>query len=472
MEAEYGGCNGNSTNQTSHTLIYDLAETSKVISGALIFAIVLPFVLFEIPLFPIGTTAAVLTGACLMVVSGVVTQNEAYEVLGHKENLTTIFLLLGMMLIAQYFEREMIIDRILCHLLKSDISFEKYVLWICCMTFPLSALFTNDVACVIITPLILNFWKAQKREPVELETILLAVATSANIGSVTTTFGNPQMALIASRTVPEVFSESRLDLRRCMIFLLLPTIVGLAMNYGFLVIYYRWQRRIYRFKNMKLSGENLDGIKPISTGAQESKELIAKNGAIQEIDIQIPSKTDVEIGEQQFNDSKDKNHSMINKNNNQNNQRRLFFNSHPALRDLKDCDLPDQSAKPLHRSLHSLREKCVIANTTSKMDTVSNSRVPFSQNLAVYRSTSAVSLAEFIPSQSSNKDQEDRDTKGVPSAHWRCDKLIGSKAHSIFGECDVTTAITTQRRREGLAGHNGRDFSMYQVSTFKCSCHH
>ena len=70
------------------------------------------------------------------------------------------------------------------------------------------------------------------------------------------------------------------------------------------------------------------------------------------------------------------------------------------------------------------------------------------------------------------KDQEERDTKGVPSAHWRCDKLIGSKAHSIFGECDVTTAITTQRRREGLAGHNGRDFSMYQVSTFKCSCHH
>ena len=78
----------------------------------------------------------------------------------------------------------------------------------------------------------------------------------------------------------------------------------------------------------------------------------------------------------------------------------------------------------------------------------------------------------YLKPVSCTKDQEERDTKGVPSAHWRCDKLVGSKAHSIFGECDVTTAITTQRRREGLAGHNGRDFSMYQVSTFKCSCHH
>jgi Na+/H+ antiporter NhaD/arsenite permease-like protein len=46
----------------------------------------------------------------------------------------------------------------------------------------LAALFTNDVACVILTPLILKKWIEQSRDKNELNTLLLALATQANIG--------------------------------------------------------------------------------------------------------------------------------------------------------------------------------------------------------------------------------------------------------------------------------------------------
>ena len=57
------------------------------------------------------------------------------------------------------------------------------------------------------------------RNPLEMETILLAIASSSNIGSVQTVFGNPQLALIAATTSAEHFASSRLDLLRSLLYL-------------------------------------------------------------------------------------------------------------------------------------------------------------------------------------------------------------------------------------------------------------
>ena len=232
---------------------HSLADTRTVVAGTLVFALILPFVLFDFRFFPIGTTTAVLLGAMLMIMTTVVGQDEAYEVIGHKENMTTIFLLLGMMLLAQYFEREQLLVRLLRRFLKPDQSFEDYIWRVSLLSFVLSAFFTNDACCAILTPLLLKYWEVQERPRVELETILLCIATSANIGSVTTVFGNPQMALIAARTDQPVFSSSRLDQRTCLKYLLLPAILGYFINLGFLVLHYRIKTR--RIEKSKLVSE-------------------------------------------------------------------------------------------------------------------------------------------------------------------------------------------------------------------------
>ena len=244
-------CANISSNSTMTTLDYSLASMPKVIAGATVFILILPLVLFEIRPFPMGTTSAVLLGATLMVLCQVVSQSEVYEILGRQDHLTTIFLLLGMMLMAQYFERERIIDFVLKKLLKDGLSFASYIWRVCLLSAFLSALFTNDASCAILTPLLLKNWQNNRQETtVELELLLLGIATSSNIGSVTTIFGNPQMALIASKTALPVYEKSELNLRTCFIYLLPAAIVVFVLNVGALILYHK----IRRSKHAKSNG--------------------------------------------------------------------------------------------------------------------------------------------------------------------------------------------------------------------------
>ncbi|XP_050418719.1 uncharacterized protein LOC126832081 [Patella vulgata] len=236
--------NGSGSLGAHFQLDYTLADTTKVVCGSLSFLLVLPFVLFEIKCFPIGTTTSVLTGAALMVITTVLTQEDVYHLLGETENLRTIFLLLGMMLLAQFFEREKMIGKILKMSLKESHSFANYIWRVSLVTFIFAALFTNDAACVVLTPIFLKYWEKQKRKPAELQTLLLAIATSANIGSVTTIFGNPQMALIASRTDTEMFRLSTLTLVRSIIYLGVPALIAFFINFGFLMLHFEVRSRL------------------------------------------------------------------------------------------------------------------------------------------------------------------------------------------------------------------------------------
>ncbi|KAK6172089.1 hypothetical protein SNE40_018045 [Patella caerulea] len=237
-------CGDGNTTLPAMKLDYTLADTTTVVCGGLSFLFILPFVLFTIRKFPIGTTTSVLTGASLMVLTTVLSQKEVYHLLGETENLRTIFLLLGMMLLSQFFEREKMIGKILKMSLKESHSFANYIWRVSLVTFIFSALFTNDAACVILTPIFLKYWEKQNRRAAELQTLLLAIATSANIGSVTTIFGNPQMALIASRTDNEKYRESTLTLVRSIIYLGVPAIIGFGINYGFLILHYKVRLRL------------------------------------------------------------------------------------------------------------------------------------------------------------------------------------------------------------------------------------
>lgn len=157
-------------------------HTYQIVLGCLSFFFILPFVLIPIHRYPLGSTGAVLVGAFLMVITTVIDQTRVYAVIGDGNNLKTIFLLWGMMIISSYFERERLIDYLLVKFFPNGLAFHWWIIRLSIIDSILAALFTNDVACVILTPLILDRWIDQQRDKHELNTLLLTLATQANIG--------------------------------------------------------------------------------------------------------------------------------------------------------------------------------------------------------------------------------------------------------------------------------------------------
>lgn len=130
-----------------------------------------------------------LLGAVLMVLTGVLTLDEAYRAV----DFNTILLLLGMMILIGYF-RIANCFKYLSYLLITHA--RNSFLLLCFVSFSsgiLSALFVNDTICLMFTPLLILALSQTKLNPVPY---LIALATSSNIGSVVTLTGNPQNMLI------------------------------------------------------------------------------------------------------------------------------------------------------------------------------------------------------------------------------------------------------------------------------------
>ncbi len=170
-----------------------------MVLGSVIFVVVWPFIVLDMKWFPLGRPAAALVGGTLMVVFHIVVQMEVYDVQAELGNMQTIFLLVGMMMLSYYFDREGLLRLVALWILGTTHKPFKHVLWkVCALSAVLSALVTNDATCLVITPLILNEFKKQGRSRKEMLPLTLGIATCANIGSAATIFGNPQNAFIAS----------------------------------------------------------------------------------------------------------------------------------------------------------------------------------------------------------------------------------------------------------------------------------
>lgn len=161
-----------------------------MITALIIFIITYLFIgLRQIPRLHIDRPAGALVGAVLMIVLGVLTLDQAFSAI----DMHTLLLLLGMMIITVYLRTagffELMADRIL--------SFSKTPLQLLILVVVssglLSALFVNDTICLLYTPIILEITLQLGINPMPY---LLALATSANIGSVMTVTGNPQNMLI------------------------------------------------------------------------------------------------------------------------------------------------------------------------------------------------------------------------------------------------------------------------------------
>ncbi len=147
----------------------------------------------------VNRNVAALAGAFLMILFGVLNTEQVYAELGSLSRQQTIFLLIGMMMLGKAFERESMLTYWIERLLRKDIPMESLLWRVSIATAILAAFITNDACVVVLTPLVLSHFKTCGYSNAEMKVVMIAIATSANIGSAATVFGNPQVLLMSQR---------------------------------------------------------------------------------------------------------------------------------------------------------------------------------------------------------------------------------------------------------------------------------
>ncbi len=120
---------------------------------------------------------------------GVMTPERAYRAV----NYDTLVLLLGMMLISSYLYLAHFFEWAADVVLRFSHTPQRLLLFLTLTSGFLSALLVNDTICLMLTPLVVA---VIRRGKLPLLPFLIALATSANIGSVATLVGDPQNMMI------------------------------------------------------------------------------------------------------------------------------------------------------------------------------------------------------------------------------------------------------------------------------------
>ena len=179
----------------------------------------------KIPLLNLDRPSSAMIGGLLMVGLGIVPFGDA---LRGAINWETIVLLLGMMVVVAYLKLARFFEWVSTWILIRAATPKRLLGLLIATSGLLSALFVNDTICVLFTPIVLAAVVRAGLNPVPF---LIALVTSANIGSVMTLTGNPQNMLVG------IFSKIPYG---TFFLLLLPVgVVGLFLDWAIL-------RRLYR----------------------------------------------------------------------------------------------------------------------------------------------------------------------------------------------------------------------------------
>lgn len=144
-----------------------------------------------LPPLRIDRTGAALVGATAMVACGALAPHEAVTAVDFQ----TLALLFGMMVVVAHLRIAGFFGWLGERLLRTSRRPAHALAIVTALSGLLSALFVNDTACILLTPLALETAATLGVTPVPF---LLAVAMGANAGSVATLVGNPQNMLVGS----------------------------------------------------------------------------------------------------------------------------------------------------------------------------------------------------------------------------------------------------------------------------------
>jgi|SRR5579875_701559 len=134
-------------------------------------------------------TAAAFCGAVAMVLAGTVSLEAAYRAVSWD----TIIFLLGIMILVAHFQIAHFFDWIAARVARIARTPFQFLVLLVFTSGILAAFFVNDTICLMFTPIVLAVTERLRLPKLPY---LLALATSANIGSVMSVTGNPQNALV------------------------------------------------------------------------------------------------------------------------------------------------------------------------------------------------------------------------------------------------------------------------------------
>src|SRR2546422_6409526 len=143
--------------------------------------------------FPIERPAVAMLGGALMLVLGILTPAEAIASI----NLDVILLLVGMMVLVSGLDACGFFDFVSSRIAARAKTQTSFLVWLMVTTAALSAVVLNDTIALLVTPVVVRSARALRVNPIPY---LVAVAISANVGSVATEVGNPQNAFIGIRS--------------------------------------------------------------------------------------------------------------------------------------------------------------------------------------------------------------------------------------------------------------------------------
>jgi Na+/H+ antiporter NhaD/arsenite permease-like protein len=145
----------------------------------------------RLPGFRVDRTGVAIIGAAAMVVAGTLSWDEAVR----SVDAHTLVLLFGMMIVAGYLRLSGFFGLVTLWAIRRARGPRSLLAAVVVASGVLSALFVNDVVCLVLAPLIVAVTRRLGLPPVPY---LIALATAANVGSVATLTGNPQNMLVGS----------------------------------------------------------------------------------------------------------------------------------------------------------------------------------------------------------------------------------------------------------------------------------
>jgi Na+/H+ antiporter NhaD/arsenite permease-like protein len=190
-----------------------------------VFAVVyLGMILGGLPFLQLDRTGVALLGAIAIVGLGVLTPEAAAQSI----HLPTLLLLFSFMVISAQMRLGGFYTRVTLQVADLRVSPPALLAAVIAVVGLLSAIFSNDVICLAIAPVLADACLARRLDPVPY---LLGLACAANVGSAATLIGNPQNMLIG-QVLELSFAGYFLEA-------IVPVLLGLAATWGVIV----WQTR-------------------------------------------------------------------------------------------------------------------------------------------------------------------------------------------------------------------------------------
>ena len=169
----------------------DEANFHRVIALVAFAGTYLGLALGRLPFLRVDRTGVAIIGAAVVVVSGVLPWDRAVAAV----DAHTIVLLFGMMIVAAYLRLSGFFRLVTYAAVRRAHTPVGLLALVVAAAGILSALFVNDVVCLVMAPIVLDLARQLRLPP---QPYLIGLATAANVGSVATLTGNPQNMLVGS----------------------------------------------------------------------------------------------------------------------------------------------------------------------------------------------------------------------------------------------------------------------------------